>query len=215
MKNKPLIILSAVTIAFMLVPTLSFARDRQDRERDDSSNSSSGSSVSVQSSVIISTGTGGNDGGDGGSVTTGDQDASVTVETIINGEVVQTVHADSDDRNDREHRIEDRRQIYEDRDRGINVDTSVDIIEEEENDTGNNNKDGEDGEPGEDGKDGDDADPEDGEEDGGEGGGDGDDGGRDRDDRRERTPREVAFAVGEEVWSRLSNFVSHVLLFWV
>ena len=172
--------------------------------------------MSVQSSVIISTGTGGNDSnGDG--VETGDQNAQVTVETIVNGEVVQSVGVSSDeqdDRTDRESRNTRRQEILDDRDRDVHVDT--DIIIEDENDTGNQTNDGADGEPGADGEDG--APGNDtgrGDEDmGGDEGSDGDDGGRTRDERRERSPREVAFAVGSDVWARISSFISDVFLFW-
>lgn len=227
-----------LTVISMIIPSWAFAqttRERDERpdrgitspqetepapdpepEDSDTSTSNGGSTVTVQNSIIITTSSGDNsneDGEDG--ITTGDENADVFVETIVNGEVVQTIQEDGEDvAGDDDRR--NRRRTFEDRGRGISVETTVDIEEEGgSSDTGNQNADGADGENGADGEDGADGTPTDnsGEESNDEeptgSSEEDDDRGRDRADR----PSRGGLALNNFL-SSVTNFFTNVLSFF-
>lgn len=231
------------TLAILLVlglvgPTSALARERQERDTgrdttteqapenndgedgqdggDGTSGSHGDSSVVVTNSVVISTHSGNqSESGEAGSdgITTGGESASASIETIVNGEVVQDINVNGEDVLDQRRSLRESRtrERFEDEDGGVIVDTDVTIENNEyseENDTGNQNNDGEDGQDGADGQDGSagedvtpDPDPQPEEEES-----------SDRRDRGERNLGNRLSVAG--MFDRISNFFNNALGFF-
>jgi hypothetical protein len=182
MKKILLAIISSIVLFGLIAPFGVSARERQDYVRDtgrdtpteetdvtdndgadgeegaSGNNGNNGGTVYIKNSVVISTESGGNDESGEDGVNAGDADASVTVETIINGEVVQDISSNGEEvLSDRDALREARKaNRYSSSDGNVVVETEIDIEEgnSESNETGNTSKNGADGEDGADGADG-------------------------------------------------------------
>ena len=185
MKNIITTTLAILLVLGLVGPTSALARERQERdtgrdnpteqqapENNDGSDGTdggagedgqSGGTVHVTNTIVISSHSGNQDESGEDGISTGNESSSASVETVVNGEVVQEIEVNGADvLDDRRSLRESRtRNRYEDEDGDVIVDTDV-VIENnensEENDTGNQSNDGEDGADGQDGQSGSDGD---------------------------------------------------------
>ena len=223
-KKILLAILSTFVVLGLVLPSSALARERQDsrdtgrtvpsaeetqeeEEDEDQGGSSStggGSTIHVTNSIVVSTESGGNEENGEDGVTTGNEDATASVETIVNGEVVQEIIVNGEEiEDDRASLRDSRRHRFTDDSGDVVVETEIEI--EQENDTGNQNNDGADGEDGQDGADGTDGtspdeetpEPEEEEE------------VVEDNDRRDRGDRSGRGGIAM-VWDRVSNFFNNV-----
>ena len=231
-KKTVLTILSAFVVLGLVFPMSASAQSRERQDRDtgrdnpveenipddndgedgeDGEDGASGNNgtVHITNSIVISSHSGDQEDNGADGILTGNENSSVSVETIVNGSTVQDIEINGEDVvDDRRATRESRRHNYQNDDGDVVVDTEIEYIEDNSNDSGNNNKNGADGKDGEDGKDGADApnsDPAEEEEEAEE-----EDG-----DRRDRGDRSGRGGIAM-VWDRVSNFFSDVVrLFFV